>query len=157
MRLRRPLRTTVTLLPLTAAVLTVVLLGASAPAQEFRAQGSSGAGPAPRAGNEFGIRVGSVTGLRPGGDVTVPVRYSNPFSHGLVVRSQEIQVASPSRACPPANVDLTQARGVLAKSLVVPARGASTVDLVLSMRANAPDGCQGVAFSTTVRAQGRKR
>jgi hypothetical protein len=158
MRLRRPpLRNAASLLPLTAAaVLTTILVGTSAPAQVFRAQGSSGVA-APRGGsNMFGIRVGSVTGLRPAGEVTVPVRYSNPFPHSLVVRSQDIQVSSPARACPATTVDLTRARSALAKPLVLPARQSKTVIVVLSMQDTAPEGCQGVRFTTTVRAQGRK-
>jgi hypothetical protein len=153
---RPPLRIPASLLPLAAAALVATaLVGRSAPAEVLRAQGSSD-GTAARAGNQFGIRVGSVTGLRPGGEVTVPVRYSNPFSHGLAVRSQDIQVASPSTACPATTVDLSQAREALAKALVVPARGSRTVNVVLAMRDTAPDACQGVRFVTTIRAQGRK-
>ena len=157
MRARRhPLRIRASLLPLAAAALvSMVLVGRSDPAPVFQARGSSD-GSAARASNQFGIRVGSVTGLRPGGQVTVPVKYSNPFPHSLAVRSQDIQVTSPSAACPAATIDLTLARQVLAKALVVPTRGSKTINVVLSMRDTAPDACQGVRFVTTIRAQGRK-
>ena len=148
------------MLPATAAVVTVVLVGTSAPAQVFHAQGSSDASASQRAAGRakaFGIRVGSATGLRPGGQTAVPLRYSNPFRHRLVVRSQTIEVTSAARTCPAEFVDLTQARAVLARPVTVPARGAATLDVVLSMRSDAPEGCQGVSFTTTVRAQGHKR
>jgi hypothetical protein len=153
---RHPLRLRAPLLPLAAAALvTMVLVQRPAQPQVFRAQGSSG-GVAARASNEFGVRVGSATGLRPGGTVTVPVRYSNPFGYGLAVASQDVQVTSPSAACPALTVDLTQARAVLGRAVTIPARGARTVNVVLSMRATAPDACQGVRFVMTIRAQGRK-
>ncbi len=160
MRSRRPLP------PLTARLLSVVaaaavtvgvLLGTSAPARMLQAQGTSGAVAAARTSGEFGIRVGAATGLHPGGGVTVPVRYNNPFPHALVVRSQDIQVTSPSPLCPATTIDLTRARTVLGKSLVVPAREARTIEIVLVMRAGAPDGCQGVRLTTTIKAQGRKK
>ncbi len=157
-RHRPALRSRASLLPLAGAtVLVTALFGTSASSQQvYLAQGSSGPRAA-LAGNEFGIRVGSVVGLRPGGDITVPVRYTNPFPHGLTVKSQDIQVTSPVRACPAEMyVDLTRARTVLAQPVVLPAGKARTVDIVLSLRATAPDRCQGVPFVTTIRAQGRK-
>lgn len=155
---RRPLTTPARLLSLTAAAVVVaVLLATASSGQVFRATGSSAGAAAPRGSSQFGIRVGSVKGLHPGGDVEVRVRYTNPFGHGLVVGSQRIRVTSPSPDCPPATVDLSRALSVLTRPLVVPARSSRTLRVVLAMRATAPDGCQGVRFTTSIDAQGRKQ
>lgn len=158
MRARRLLPgTRAGLLPLAAAALvTATLAGTSAPAEVLTARGTSGS-EAARGSNQFGVRVGSSAGLHPGGEVSVRVTYSNPFGFGLVVGSQNIRVTSPSPTCSATTVDLSRALTVLAKRVVVPARGATTVTIPLSMRATAPDACQGVRFTTSIEAQGRKK
>lgn len=97
--------------------------------------------------HKFFLVVGSVDGLYPGRQADLPVTFVNGQAFDLLVDSATI-AATGTAACDASNLQLSTI--TFPAPFLVPARDASDQTLPFSLRASAPDSCQGATFTVTV-------
>lgn len=130
------------------AALVAITLGAMA---AFAAKPSVGDKP-PKGGGAHFTLSGSVDGLWPGGTMPLVVAVDNPYRFEIVLTALDVKVAAASAACPAPVLHIPPFAG----EVRIPARGQTTVGLVASLDAAAPDECQGAEWGLTYTASARR-
>lgn len=108
----------------------------------------------------FGVTVGQTQALFPGLDRALPVTYSNPNNFEIFVASYRVSVSVPAAAagaCPASNLEVPSGIVTLNPRLVAPKKGSVQTTIPIRLSAGAPDGCQQVAFTITVKATAVKK
>lgn len=111
----------------------------------------SGSPATPSAANppskKFSIR-GSVVDLYPGATQTLTLRFANPLHQDIKVVTANVVVVSTDKAgCPTSSVTPTQYTAPEGGGVVVAHKGSATLDLPISMIADADNACSGATFS----------
>jgi hypothetical protein len=121
-------------------------------AMTFAHQQGSGTGSAAASSHTPGFKIsGSVKGLYPGVVGTLKLKVVNPNGFAIVVRQIKASV-SPVAGCPKGMVKVKSFKG---KRRISGHRSAK-VKLKISMKASAPDACQGGKFGLTYRGKAVK-
>lgn len=88
---------------------------------------------------------GDASGLYPGGTVELPLTLDNPYAEDIRVTSITVSVTGTSApSCAASNLHTPDYEG---PGIIVPAHGASSLSLAVSLSRSAPDGCQNVTFT----------
>lgn len=110
--------------------------------------------------NEFGVTVGTVTGLYPGRSTTVPVTYTNPNSFAIYVTGATLSatLVSSSAGTPACSASylVTGTYPAASPGLLVAKNGSTATSLPVGLRATAPDACKRARWTITVTASGVK-
>lgn len=85
---------------------------------------------------------GEIAGLYPGVEATLDAEVTNPHSFPIRVTSVSADVLPAGPGCSGAVLDV----GEYDDGVVVPASSSTTVPLLVTMDADAPDACQGAAW-----------
>jgi hypothetical protein len=95
---------------------------------------------------------GSVDGPWPGATKPLVVTVDNPYRFEILLISLDAEVSAASAACPASILHVTS----LAGEVRIAARGQTTVALMASLDADAPNECQGVEWGLTYSATARR-
>lgn len=110
---------------------------------------------------EFGVTVGTVSGLWPGRTVSLPVTYTNPHGFAIHVDTLTVTASTPEAAaaagCTGAHLAVPDGTASLSPVVEVPARAATNSGIEVGLRHSAPDACKNVTFTVTVTATAVKR
>ena len=94
---------------------------------------------------------GQVEDLVPAAPRELVVRFANPNGAPLLVSSVTTEVSSPTASCPASALRV----GDLRSPVTVPAQGAASGAVAVTLAGDAPAACQGVRFALSFRATGR--
>ena len=115
---------------------------------------------------DFGVRVGSITGIFPTGSKPIPLFYSNPHNFDIVVKTVSVTAADASPSCSASHLARPAGTVTLQSPVIVPANatnvpapstGPDATTLRVSLLNSAPNACQRVNFPITVTATAVKR
>lgn len=118
---------------------------------------SSGAG---NCEHRFGVSVGQTQTLYPGLTRALPVTYSNPNSFDILIKTYRVSVSVPSAraiACPASSLQVPSGTVTPNPKPTVARNGSTATTVPIGLLANAPEGCQQVAFTITVDATAVKK
>ncbi len=152
--MHRPVRTRAALLGLAGLVAWAVVGVAVADrlvdgvfdAAPATAAGGTGAGTT----TSFGIR-GDVDGLAPGREAVLRLELDNPHDTALQVEGVTVTVGDAADGCPADVLEVA----ALPAPVAVAARGTASAQLVVRMRPEAGDACQGGSFPLSYAGTGR--
>lgn len=99
------------------------------------------------------MTAGATSGLYPGAERKLPVVIDNASSLPFAVTSVDGAAASPSSGCPASAIKVS----LPSPAPTVAASSKATVDVLLTMSADAPDACQGSTPSLRLTVAGRFR